>query len=167
MADTNTMGYSAYGLIRDGSSDDMADDVRRAELKDADVIAQMARVIEGDSWYWTFGKVVEDLGAFIVEGDPVHGFARAQLTPDGLLITQIAVKPEMQRKGVATRILKGLEAIAREAGLSCVYNMGPKTKEINAVYQKLGYRDVGEGPYGRILVKEVNDVQDTKEAPQE
>lgn len=141
------------------------DDVRQAERRDVKYIAHIAREYEGDDrWSWTPKVVADSLEYFFVEGQPVHGFVRAQPFGNDLLLTLIAVQKDARKMGVATRLLEAMEAVAKAAGLDGVINFGPKTPEITHLYTKLGYKEIGIAPEAwglgsnPILYKEVNNV---------
>lgn len=162
MADTHTMGYSSNGFVGDVGEDHLANSVRRAEASDIPEIAAMCHQVEGNAQTWTPALIREHLDYFIVEGDPVHGFIRAEPFEGKLVLTLVAVKPEWHRKGVATRLLDALEDVARALGVDELVNCGPKTPEVFKLYDALGWKAAGLTPQGyQILSKEVKDVSHT------
>lgn len=170
MATENTVGGDSNRTI--GHSDEVylvaapVEFVRRAEWRDVKYIAHIAKEYEGEeNWSWTPKVVAESLEFFFVEGQPVNGFVRAQPLGDDLLLTFIAVHRDARKRGVATRLLEAMEAVARASGLDGVINFGPKTPGITSIYKKLGYKEIGISPvawgFGSnpIFYKEVNNVE--------
>ena len=153
MADTDVMGWNVCSIDRDDRSIGVAN-VRTASPFDIGDIALMCKVVEGDNYTWTPKLIARDIGLFFVEGEPVHGFIRVEPWSDDLLVlTLIAVKPDWQRKGVATRLLNALDSVAESFGVRAVINCGPKTEAVFKLYESLGWEDIGRTPQGYVILQ--------------
>ena len=156
MESENTVGSDGDGIDWSGNQvfvAEQSDIVRPASPSDIGDIAMMTRDIEGENWSWKPNLIARDLSYFFVEGDPVHGFIRVEPWGDGLLVlTLIAVKPDWQRKGVATRLLEALDSIAEAFDAKQLVNCGPKTPEVFKLYEKLGWEDAGRTPQGYVIL---------------
>lgn len=71
--------------------------------------------------------------------------------PDDALgeVKRLWVRPDLRRRGVATRLMSALEGHAREAGFARLYlETGPRQPEAIALYRREGWVEVGAYPEG-------------------
>jgi GNAT superfamily N-acetyltransferase len=73
-------------------------------------------------------------------------------TTETVEIKRMYVRPEYRGRGIASFVLTGLEAWARESGYSgCVLETGYNQPEAIALYKKSGYQVIPNyGPYDKI-----------------
>ena len=64
-------------------------------------------------------------------------------------VKRLWVRPDLRRRGVATRIMTALEGHARETGLTRLYlETGPRQPEAIALYRREGWVEVAAYPEG-------------------
>jgi len=92
-------------------------------------------VLEGDN---TAALVAQ------AENGALLGYLVFSVVLDEGSIDNIAVGPEARRQGVATELLKTLHHFARQWGVACL-TLEVRASNVGAaaLYQKLGYREVG------------------------
>lgn len=94
-------------------------------------------------YYEHWLKDSNDIGLFAMDGDTVAGLAqlRKKRSPTvrfaDIPELVIAVKPEYQKKGVATRLI--LELIKRNPARGIRLNVHPKNKRAIKLYKNLGF----------------------------
>lgn len=89
-------------------------------------------------------ELVENLGCVARAGGRMLGAVRA--LPDGelLLIGRLAIAPDVQGKGIGSRLLEAVEARGREAGCREAELFTGSLSEANLrLYQRSGYRETG------------------------
>ena len=65
--------------------------------------------------------------------------------PDVAYVAQMAVEPEYQRQGIATRLMRHVEALARADGASeLAFDTSEQATHLIEWYQRLGYRAVDQ-----------------------
>lgn len=91
-------------------------------------------------------------GAVIAwEGDVAVGTCRFEYRPDCLYVGRVAVLPDHRGRGVASEMMRHMEQIARDAGLSAVkVGVRMSLPRNLSLYRRLGYRlvDVQDHPRG-------------------
>ena len=92
---------------------------------------------------WSENMLREELGKgifLVAEQDGrTAGYVGCQTVLDEGYITNVAVRPECRRKGIAGKLLHELAKIARQNGQSCVYIATDHTN----VYEKYGCTYLG------------------------
>lgn len=78
-------------------------------------------------------------------GDIPVGYAGMYKLADEGDITNIAVKPEFRRKGIAHKLLAGLEEISKKTGIR-VINLEVRESNHNAIrlYERNGFENIGK-----------------------
>lgn len=88
---------------------------------------------------------IEDRGAGGV--GRIVGFAGIRLVVDEACITNVAVRPEARRRGVATRLVNGLLDDARRSGVTATtLEVRVGNGSARALYRHLGFTDEGVRP---------------------
>lgn len=103
--------------------------LRLAAPADAAPIAAMSRdlVEAGLPWSWTPGRVARNLrqrDTLVLtarDGGHVAGFAIMQFGEERAHLSLLAVRPDYQRRGVATRLLEWLTESALTAGIARIH----------------------------------------------
>jgi ribosomal protein S18 acetylase RimI-like enzyme len=143
--------------------------MRRADTGDRAVVQRISADAYIPAYRAVLGIIprpaIEDYGPYIrkgevrileIEGEPT-GIAVLQENADHLLIYSIAVKPEVQRRGYGTELLRFAERRAREIGLRelRLYTNGRMEHNL-ALYRRCGFVDTGKRPHpsraGQVLV---------------
>ena len=88
-------------------------------------------------------------GAFLVlvddEGETVAGGGFRRVAPDVCEVKRVWTAPGHRRRGHASRVLEGLEGLARERGYRRIrLETGPAQPEAEAMYRARGYRHTPE-----------------------
>lgn len=99
--------------------------VRLASLAEAAEIAAMSRdlIERGLGWKWTEARVRHaiqdpDINAAVIPGDDgIEAFGIMSYREEAAHLLLFAVRPEVRRRGLGTRLLKWLEKVARTAGI--------------------------------------------------
>jgi ribosomal protein S18 acetylase RimI-like enzyme len=93
-------------------------------------------------------------GKVFVTGDPVIGLVVVEACPDHLFLDSIAVHPGAHGRGVGGRLLRFVDARARELELTEIrLYTNALMSENRRIYPKYGYEVVKrrrEGPYDRV-----------------
>lgn len=93
-------------------------------------------------------------GRVFVTGEPVIGLVVVEARPDHLFLDSIAVHPDAHGRGVGGRLLRFVDARARELGLTEVrLYTNALMWENQKIYPKYGYEVLErrvDGPYDRI-----------------
>ncbi len=99
--------------------------VRRMRFDDLDRVYELELKLFPNPWPKSFFENdlrVANTVAFVVESkNSIIGYSIASCADIGFHITNIAVDEEYQRRGIGTRLLRRLEAIARERGCHYIY----------------------------------------------
>jgi len=95
-----------------------------------------------------FEEVLEgDSSAALVsqaENGSLLGYLVFSIVLDEGSIDNIAVSPQARRQGIATELLKTLHYFARQWGVAFLtLEVRPSNADATALYQKLGYHEVG------------------------
>ena len=89
-------------------------------------------------------ELVDNLGCVARERGRMLGAVRAQRDGDLLLIGRIAIAPDVQGKGIGSRLLDAVEARGREAGCREAELFTGSLSEANLrLYVRAGYRESG------------------------
>ena len=141
--------------------DPTAISVRRAVAADAPALAELVNrafaieefFFDGDRTDPTeIGQLIER-GTFLVL-EQAGGLAAAVYIEPGYF-GMLSVAPEMQGRGLGTRLVRISEALCEAAGLATmrlkIINL---REELGRWYRSLGYREVGTEPYQHPGVKQ-------------
>lgn len=96
-------------------------------------------------------ELAENLGCVAREGGRMLGAVRARVDGDLLLIGRLAIAPDVQGRGIGSRLLSAVEERGREAGCREAELFTGSLSEANLrLYVRAGYRetnrvDEGEG----------------------
>ncbi|HSO07780.1 MAG TPA: GNAT family N-acetyltransferase [Pelomicrobium sp.] len=128
---------------------------RPALPRDATAIALMSRdlVEDGFGWRYTPGRIAasirhRDTMVLVadVEGQ-LGAFAIMEFGDDRAHLVLLAVRPRLQRRGLARRMILWLEKSARTAGIVTVtLELRAANRGARALYHSLGYREVARLP---------------------
>lgn len=89
-------------------------------------------------------ELVENLGCVAREGGRMLGAVRAQRDGDLLLIGRIAIAPDVQGRGIGSRLLQAVEARGLEVGCREAELFTGSLSEANLrLYEREGYRESG------------------------
>jgi len=102
--------------------------IRLAALQDSAFIAEMSRdyIEHGLGWSWTTARVRAAIGdratntAVIGGSDAILGFGIMQYGEERAHLALLAVRPDVQQRGLGSQLLDWLEQPARLAGIECV-----------------------------------------------
>lgn len=80
--------------------------------------------------------------AFVVENEgELIGYSMSNIGKEGFHVTNIAISQEHQRKGIGSKLMHMLEAIARECGCNRAYlEVRITNKAAIQMYKRLGYK---------------------------
>ncbi len=136
--------------------------IKRADSENADfrelvksLDAELA-VIDGEdhAFYDQYNKIDKIKHAVVAydEGKPVACGAIKELAPGIMEVKRMYTKPEYRGKGVATQVLRALEAWAAEMGYQkCRLETGKRQQDAVALYKKNGYRIIDNyGQYAGV-----------------
>ena len=114
-----------------------------------DEIAELERVCFSDPWSRNLlaAELENDLSAFLTALDQegrVAGYAGLQVVLDEGTITDVAVRPDCRRRGVASRLLRVFLDFAQANGLAFLtLEVRASNRAAAALYKRLGFRVVG------------------------
>ncbi len=78
------------------------------------------------------------------ETGQIAGFILAWMVADELHITNLAVTPDMRRKGIAVQLLTHLlDMAAEEAATWCALEVRVSNAAARSLYKRFGFREVG------------------------
>ena len=110
---------------------------------------------EDHAFYAQFNKTNQIRYVIVayLDGVPVGCGALKEFAPDTMEVKRMFVAEEHRGKGIASRILSGLEDWARELHYTaCVLETGQKQPEAIALYIKSGYHAIPNyGQYAHII----------------
>ncbi|MCW3491760.1 GNAT family N-acetyltransferase [Microbacterium sp. SSM24] len=87
-------------------------------------------------------ELVENLGCVARESGRMLGAVRARADGDLLLIGRIAIAPDVQGRGIGSRLLEAVEKRGREAGCREAELFTGSLSEANLrLYERTGYRE--------------------------
>ncbi len=87
-------------------------------------------------------ELVENLGCVAREGGRMLGAVRARTDGDLLLIGRLVIAPDVQGKGIGSRLLDAVEQRGREAGCREAELFTGSLSEANLrLYERSGYRE--------------------------
>lgn len=118
---------------------------------DVDRIAAMSRdyIEYGLGWRWTPARVLAAIGtsetnlAVACCSNGLAGFGLMQYRDDEAHLILLAVDADCRRTGVATALVRWLEACALTAGIGTVYlEARLRNQEARSFYRRLGYREI-------------------------
>ena len=131
--------------------------IRQAKLYD---VPAMAR-IERDSFGmpWSADEITKDVTAggdvyvaVALSGDERAGYGEIRMVAGEAQIYNIAVAPELRRRGIGEALLRHLIDVSREKGCSVVtLEVRAGNEDAMELYHKLGFHEVGRrrGYYAR------------------
>lgn len=102
---------------------------------------------------WTAGQMttlLEMPGTFCLiarSGDQPAGFLLLRRAADEAEVITLAVRPRLQRLGVGQALMQaGLQALARQGVAACFLEVAEDNAPARALYDRLGFREVGRRP---------------------
>ena len=125
--------------------------VRLARADDAQEIAVMARdLIEtGLGWSWTRVRVSKSianrdtLSIVMCRGTRLVGFAVMFFGDEHAHLNLLAVRPEFQRLGLGTRMIRWLEESAQAAGIRAIHlEVRARNQQARRFYRRLGFLEM-------------------------
>jgi ribosomal-protein-alanine N-acetyltransferase len=125
--------------------------VRLARTDDAQEIALMARdLIEtGLGWSWTRVRVSKSIGnrdtlsIVMCRGTRLVGFAVMFFGDEHAHLNLLAVRPEFQRLGLGTRMIRWLEESAHAAGIRAIHlEVRARNQQARRFYRRLGFLEM-------------------------
>jgi [ribosomal protein S18]-alanine N-acetyltransferase len=124
--------------------------IRFATVADAEAIARMSRdqIEQGLPWRWTPQRVLRTIrdpntNVVVVDGeDAIAAFGIMFYAEDDAHLLLLAVRPAVQRAGIASAVLLWLEAAARSAGASRIRVEARRDNEAaRSFYSEHGYHE--------------------------
>ena len=104
--------------------------------------------IKNDDRYKTFIALFNNETAGFITSVQYYGIG---IEGSYMVIIGIAVKKEMQNKGIGTRLIQEMEQYAKESGVFSIYlNSDFKRTEAHAFYERNGYEKHSYG-FGKII----------------
>lgn len=125
--------------------------IRLARPDDAQDIALMSRdLIEaGLGWSWTRGRVGrsiaqrDTLSIVMCQGTRIVAFAILFFGDEHAHLNLLAVRPEFQRVGLGTRMIRWLEESARVAGIRAIHlEVRARNQQARRFYRQLGFLEM-------------------------
>ena len=90
--------------------------------------------------------------SFLILSDGRHaGSAIIDRSGTSISLTDIAVLPEFRGKGIATQVINGLIAEARDSGVPVVLSVDRTNAPAFGLYTKLGFEVVGEDAFSYAM----------------
>jgi [ribosomal protein S18]-alanine N-acetyltransferase len=129
--------------------------VRLAALSDAAMIAEMSRdyIEYGLGWSWTPARVLAAIReratntAVVAQGEDLAAFGIMHYGDDTAHLALLAVRPNLQQRGLGALLLNWLEKPALVAGIECI-RLEARADNPNALafYRKQGFREASRMP---------------------
>ena len=125
--------------------------VRLARGEDAQDIALMARdlVERGLGWSWTRARVGKSIAhrdtmsIMMCRGTRMIAFAILFFGDEHAHLNLLAVRPEFQRLGLGTRMIRWLEESARVAGIRAIHlEVRARNQQARRFYRQLGFLEM-------------------------
>jgi ribosomal-protein-alanine N-acetyltransferase len=125
--------------------------IRLARPDDAQDIALMSRdLIEaGLGWSWTRGRVSKSIShrdtmsIVMCRGTRMIAFAILFFGDEHAHLNLLAVRPEFQRLGLGTRMIRWLEESARVAGIRAIHlEVRARNQQARRFYRQLGFLEM-------------------------
>ncbi len=118
---------------------------------DAGALSRLHGLCFKDRWSSDFiASVLASPGAILAvapDAGEIAGFILARAAADESEILTIAVRPEMRRHGIGVALVKAAARRAHELGATAMFlEVGRSNAAARALYEKLGFRKVGERP---------------------
>lgn len=122
--------------------------IRKMDARGAEHAAELEKTCFSSPW--SFDSIMEEANSqnsYFIYAEYMGAFAghTGMITVlDEAQICNVAVCPDVRRKGVAVAMLSELERYARENGISVMYlEVRKNNSPARALYEKLGYECVG------------------------
>lgn len=116
-------------------------DIEAVAAIDAEVFGATAWPVES---FW--GELARDDRYYVVDGDPVRGYAGLWLSPPDADVQTIAVAPVARGGGLAARLLTDLLDHARAEGCRRVHLEVKEGNPARKLYERFGFRVVRVRP---------------------
>jgi ribosomal protein S18 acetylase RimI-like enzyme len=126
--------------------------IRFATPLDAAMIAEMSRdyIEYGLGWSWTPARVLAAVSdrstntAVLVEREDIAGFGIMHYGDETAHLALLAVRPNLQQRGLGALLMSWLEKPARVAGIERI-RLEARADNPNAIgfYRKQGFREAG------------------------
>lgn len=129
-------------------------------VEDLEEVCRIEQACFSSPWpRQAFEQSLEDLGATCLvawDAEGVVGYVVCWFFGDRMLIANLAVRPEKQRRGWGTRLLEAALKAARAEHVTVVYlDVRESNAEAIRLYRRFGFRVVGRRP--RYYTKPVED----------
>jgi ribosomal protein S18 acetylase RimI-like enzyme len=125
--------------------------IRLARPDDAQDIALMSRDLleSGLGWSWTRGRVGKSisnrdtLSVAMCRGTRLIAFAIMFFGDEHAHLNLLAVRPEFQRLGLGTRLIRWLEESAHVAGIRAIHlEVRARNQQARRFYRRLGFLEM-------------------------
>jgi ribosomal protein S18 acetylase RimI-like enzyme len=125
--------------------------IRLARQDDAAHIALMSRdLIEtGLGWSWTRGRVAKSIAhrdtlcIVMCESTRIVAFAIMFFGDEHAHLSLLAVRPDRQRLGLGTRMIRWLEGSAQTAGIRAIHlEVRARNQQARRFYRRLGFLEM-------------------------
>jgi ribosomal-protein-alanine N-acetyltransferase len=125
--------------------------IRLARPEDAQDIALMSRdlIESGLGWSWTRGRVAKSIASkdtssvVLCRGPRIIAFAIMYFGDEHGHLNLLAVRPEFQRTGLGTRLIRWLEESAQVAGIRAIHlEVRARNQHARRFYRRLGFLEM-------------------------
>lgn len=124
-------------------------DIRDMREHDLDAVADLERAAHARPW--SRGVFEQELTrsddrsyVVAVDGEEIIGYGGIQFLGDDAHITNVVVRPDRRRRGIAARIVADLLGVARRAGATAAtLEVRGSNAAALALYRRLGFAPVG------------------------
>lgn len=130
--------------------------IRLGRPADAQEVARMSRdlIEHGLGWTWTPGRVLREIcnrdtvTAIACEGQRIVAFGIMYFGDEDTHLNLLAVKPELQGKGIGRRLMEWLRASCLTAGIKNInLELRATNHAARLFYRRMGFREVGQVPF--------------------
>lgn len=121
---------------------------RQMKAEDADKVAAIEEEVFAIPWsreaFWQETKQENAYYLLILEDDEIVGYAGIWTILDEAQVTNVAIAPKCQGRGLGTKLFSELVKVARERGATAMtLEVRPSNKPALALYEKFGFKSVG------------------------
>ncbi len=116
--------------------------------EDADAVAQIEKSCFPVPWsrqsFWEEASHEHTLYWLALDEEKVIGYAGCWILAGEAQITNVAISPEYQGKGVGTQLMKSMIEVAKKRGATAMtLEVRPSNASALALYKKFGLKSVG------------------------
>lgn len=118
---------------------------RRMREEDLDAVYKIETDTFSNPWLREFFEIELQHGSFVVEKDgDIAGYICTMQVLDECTVTNVAVKSDLRRQGIAEYMMQSLEQMMDERDVRYYYlEVRASNSAAKALYHKLGYKEVG------------------------